>query len=77
MARDHVRLANRKLAFDDVQIGAADSARADANQNFTLPRLRYGDLGPGQRRRFNGSGRSQDPRMHQFTLTVTFVGMHI
>ena len=38
MSGNHGRFARRQFAFDDVQIGAAHTARADANQNFTVAR---------------------------------------
>ena len=68
MARDHVRFANRKFPFDDVQVRAAHAACPHTNQNLALARLRPCDRAPGQRRCFNRRGRSQDPAVHSFTF---------
>jgi hypothetical protein len=49
MARNHVLVERRKLAFHDVQIGTANSAGTHAQQNLPGAGLRFVDVGNTQR----------------------------
>jgi hypothetical protein len=44
VAWDERKLRKREVAFDDVQVGAADSAGLDAQANFTGARDRRGQI---------------------------------
>jgi hypothetical protein len=50
---NHRRFSQRQFAFDNVQIGTADTAKIHADQYFALPGLRNGDVSEFQRIRFN------------------------
>jgi hypothetical protein len=53
MPRDHRSFSRRQIAFDYVQISAADAAKMHADQHFALSGLRNGDVSKLQRIRFN------------------------
>jgi hypothetical protein len=44
MPRDHSQLFWRQLSFDDVKVGAAYTACANAQQNMTGPDSRIGNV---------------------------------
>jgi hypothetical protein len=44
------RLARRQFTLDDVQVGAANAAVADADENLAISRLRHRDVSELQRR---------------------------
>ena len=53
MSGNHRRFAGRQFAFDNVQIGAANTARVDTNQNFTVARRGNRRVGKIERIRFH------------------------
>jgi hypothetical protein len=64
MAGDEIRLPGGKIALHDVEVGVADTADFDADQDLALTRLRTrpGDLAEGMV--LHGSGTRQEHRVH-------------
>ena len=50
MAGNERQLGLRQLSVDDVQVGSADAAGRDCNEDLALGRLRIGQVGLAQRR---------------------------
>ena len=50
MAEHERKLGMRQLAVEDMQIGAADTACRDLDEDLAGPRLGHSDLGGFQRR---------------------------
>src|SRR5207248_11203203 len=72
MAWNDWRFANGKLAFDNVQIGAANSTGPNLDSQLIAYGIRSRDFGPCQRIRFNGAGRLQQTGLHpvQYMIPV-------
>src|ERR1700730_6696158 len=64
MAGDDARMARRKVALGDVEIGAAYTAGLDANENFARPRLGVWKLDRAQRLGLDRGGRVYGHRFH-------------
>jgi hypothetical protein len=62
--RDNGRFLRDQILFNDMQIGAADTAEGNANQDFPTCRLRSGIVLENQRVGFDGSRRVEDAGFH-------------
>jgi hypothetical protein len=71
MTRNEWRLAGRQLAFDDMQVGAADRTGANPEQHFASARPRRGRIGEDQRIGFNRRYRMQQASLHGAPSAIT------
>src|SRR5579864_9272849 len=74
MTGDHRRFALRQFAFDDVEIGAADAAAVDADEDFAGGRLRRGHAGVDERIGLDLGRFLQDAGLHGIGGASAFAG---
>jgi hypothetical protein len=75
MAGDDVRLTDGQISLDDVEVGAADPAGVNPDENFSRTGLRGGDIFPDQRGRFRRGGSSEDTGVHGSIATSFYAGL--
>ena len=73
MAWNDRRFARRQFAFDDVQVRAADATIGDANEHFTIGRLRNGNIGETSGLDLDSRRRFQEACFHSFGMSAAFV----
>ena len=71
VAGDQRGFAGLEFPFDDVQVGAADAAVADADQNFMVNGLWSGDVGENERIHLNAGGDAEEAGFHGSTRQHT------
>ena len=58
-----------EFSLDDVEVGAADGAASHPEPHFARPRLRFGEIPPLERRRFDGGNVFKNHGFHRVYST--------